>query len=518
MLISAVIGAVVALLGLTQFRGRSLIAIICTPIAYWWRRKRRRNFEIDVAPFNIPLKEGGTYGMRWDGTCVTTMLRIDAPPRALTFLSPGSLVTEETVPLPEIAKCLTQFDIELESIDVVSVGSRSFGTNDVAQIYDQVLGPLPATAHRVVYVVLRMNPLANAAAVERRGGGSSGTVETAIVATRRVANRLAGRDLQVSVLSAGELTGAVAQLTGNIGVAQMTERWRTVEAHNIKLTSYEIGSELLLDSRRLTDIWAASSLSTTLTLRLRPAPKGAIALNGIARFDTLHELAAPPVPGLHPMRARQFRALLASLPIGAEQAEELTREHVGPAEALAAITLPAAGCGQLVGADQRGRAVALPLVGYHVRRVEIVGTLHLAQQVILRAIALGAKVVVHTNRHDAWKPMVTRLASLKVLSLASWSAGSQLASSHQSATVVVFDGIAITSHISDATIIRLSPRGSRPDRDADVTLIQDSGVASSVTVRTAAGSVGTTMVATPQEMRYIGASLNAADSRTPVNA
>ena len=52
----------------------------------------------------------------------------------------------------------------------------------------------------------------------------------------------------------------------------------------------------------------------------------------------------------------------------------------------------------------------------------------------------------------------------------------------------VFDGIAITSHISDATIIRLSPRGSRPDRDADVTLIQDSGVASSVTVRTAVGA------------------------------
>jgi len=509
-------GVAVALfvLLLTPVRGTSAAAYLSEKFTFAKQRFRRHRASADRAPFDVPLPDGGSYGMRWDGRYVITVLRLDAPPPFVTRLNPSGLSTGDKVPLPELARCLDQFDIELATIDVISTGARTAAEGAVARLYDQILGPLPAVAHRTVWVVLRLDPLANAAAADRRGGGSTGVLRTVIVATQRVANRLAARGLTASVLSGAELNSVVHQLTRGVDLADFTELPDALEHDGLRTTTYRVELDAL-GPRGFADMWTTSTIATTVTMRLRRAPGepgrpaadtgGArIDVSALARFTTGTAASVPDLPGLIPLPGSQYRALVQTLPI--DNADfALTEESViGDADALTELTTPIAGCGQLIGADDVGQGVAMPLISAHVRRVEIIGAVLIAKQVILRAIAIGATVVVHTNRHEAWRTMVDYVGS-SALTLAAWSAGSQQANSYRSANVVVYDGVPVTGHHSGTTVIQVREPGAAPSGfEPDVTLSESEETANVVAIRSATGTATVRMVATPFEIAYLG--------------
>lgn len=525
-----VTGAAILLLGAVPMRKRpprNVVGMVARGLAYRWRRTKPGPDDTGPAAFDVPLPEGGSYGVRWDGALLLTMLRIDPGPDALTLLRPGSLSTDQTMPLDEIARCLSQFDIELASIDVISTGARTAGGGTVAQLYNRILGPLPAIAHRTVWLVLRLDPLANAEAVDNRGGGGTGALRTAIIATRRVANRLAARDISVSVLTAGEMNTAVRHLTRGITLSEFTETPKSLVHGDIHLTSYEIGPELI-GERGFAAIWATPSLGTTVTVRLRPGVRKLadqradaeppITVGALVRFDTAVTPDEPPVAGLRPLPGRQYRALLDCLPARAGRGDaESAGDYRGPLSALSGIALPTAGCGQLIGADDAGQGIAVPLIGEGTRHLEVVGRLDLAQQVILRAIALGAHTVVHTDRPEAWHSMVTNVGVPHSLSLAPRFTGAAQhgppappAGSGPAATVVVFDGITPTTLTGGATIVHVrAPEDPPSVFDADIVLTQDPAAPNVITVRTQAASATVNMVTTPDEMWYIGESLAA---------
>lgn len=286
-------GAAVGAIALIPIGGRTLAARIAGGLG---RRGKITAERLEqAAAFDVPLPEGGGYGVRWDGDLLLTMLRIDPPPDTLTLLRPGSLDTQQLLPLPEIARCLDQFDLTLAGIDVVSTGARTAGTGVAAHLYDRILGPLPAIAHRTCWLVLRLDPLANAEAVDNRGGGGTGALRAAIIATRRVANRLAAHDIAASVLTAAEMNTAVRDLTHGFAVDQLTETPKWLEAQGRHLSQYQIGADMV-GPRGLADVWAVPSLSTTVTLRLRPGINrndphtelaDTVVLNAVVRFDTV---------------------------------------------------------------------------------------------------------------------------------------------------------------------------------------------------------------------------------------
>ncbi|MFD4442727.1 type VII secretion protein EccE [Nocardia sp. NPDC058519] len=523
----AIGGAVaVLLIGLTPIRGRGIAIRFGGWIA---RRVGARSETLDRAPaFDVPLAEGGGCGVRWDGDLLLTMLRIDPPPDTLTLLRGGALSADQLLPLTEIAQCLEQFDIQLVSIDVIATGARTAGTGAAAQLYDRILGPLPAVAHRTCWLVLRLDPLGNTAAVDKRGGGAEGALRTVIIATRRVANRLAARDVQASVLTATEMNAALRQLTHGFEPAEVAETAIGLSGLGRHLTHYQLTAPMI-SSGGLAAIWATPSLSTTVTLRLHPGGRagssrddlaGTVVLNAVVRFDTREELAEPPLPGLRELPGRQRRILLDTLPLGA--ADDLAGRdgYRGTLAALTDIAVPTTGCGQLIGADERGQGIAVPLIGAGTRHVDVIGNLDLAQQVVLRATALGAHAVVHTTRPNAWQSMVANLATPQLLSIAPHAAGAtpppQLGppptpeAPFPTTTVLVYDGMAPTTHLGGATIVEVRTTEREPDAvDPDVTLIQDPRSPNRITVRTSTGSATVTMVTTPDEMHYIGESLAA---------
>lgn len=513
----AVAGLVMALLLVSPLAGGTTLPRALGLRWGFLRNRRRRTGKnapgpLPTEPFDVPTPDGLQIGFRWNGTTLLSLLKIDENPRALTVLEPGVTVSGEMVPVQALLDCLRQFDITLESIDIISQGARSAGHTDVAAVYDSVLGPLPAIAQRTVWIAVRFNPSRCAEAVRRRGGDRDGILRAATTATRRVANRLAEAGLQPQFLSASGIAAATNQLSDGVILGTVEETWEDCREGQFRLSSFAVQPDMLTTAG-LGLLWTVPSYSTTVCLSLREAAEDdLVQVRGLVRFDS--DVRVPTqLRGLIPLHGRQFSALAATLPIpalpGARQIEHWASGL--RTDALDELALPASGCGQVIGADQEGRAVALPLFGPQIRRVEIAGTLHLAQQVVLRSLALGARVLVHTRRPAFWRDMVDVVGRHDLLWVADFNRRALQAGSERNYTVEMFDGVPEQSVRIGVTAMVVAPPNTPASEQADVVLDLISLERDTVKVSTQAGSAVVTMVATDDEMRYLRASANCTD-------
>nr|WP_166433851.1 type VII secretion protein EccE [Mycobacterium paragordonae] len=511
-------GLALALILVVRLRGTTLPRLVALRTGFWWQRRKRTRKTTPAEPFDVPMADGALIGFRWDGNTLMSLLQIEENPQAMTIMEPGMTVSGETVPVQALVDCLQQFDITLDSIDVISQGARSQGHSQVAAVYDAVLGPLPAIAQRNVWIAVRLDPSRCAAAVRRRGGGRNGVIRAATTATRRVANRLTEGGLRTRVLTAGEIGQATNQLTDGVDLTTVEETWRTCREGRFRLRSFAIKPRMLTTAG-LGLLWTIPSYSTTMTLSLRrDDPRGPIQVRGLARFDT-HGRARIQLRGLTHLRGRQFSALAASLPVPPPSRpvqhwsySSLSATRAGTADRdFQHLDVPASGCGQVIGADDHGRAVALSLFGPQIRRVEIAGTLHLAQQVVLRSLALGAHVLVHSRRPAKWRTMVDEVDDHDLLWVSDFNRGSMQAGADRNYSVEMFDGVAEQSVRVGVTAIVVVPPTTPVTANADVALESLNVDSDTVKVSTRTGSSVVTMVATDEEMRYLKASFAAED-------
>jgi type VII secretion protein EccE len=505
----AVIGLVVSSALVLRIGGTTLPAWLVARTGFARSRRRRHRERAVAEPFDVDLGDGEQIGFRWDGSTLMSVVRIDANPQAMTVMEPGVTVSGETVPVQLLADCLRQFDISLSSIDVISQGSRSQGHGHVAAIYDAVIGPLPAIAERTVWVVIRFDPAACPEGVRNRGGGRDGIVRAATSATRRVVNRLTGVGLRPQIMTASQIAQASHQLCDGVNPHTVGETWQVCREGGFQLRSFEVLPEMMTTAG-LGTLWTIPSYSTTVCISLRRDADAEgrdddVAARGLVRFDS-HGRTPVRLRGLADLNGRQHAALLASLPMPQPSSLVGRWAHGRGERPLESLAVPASGCGQVVGADERGRAVALPLFGSGIRRVEMSGTLHLAQQAVLRSLALGARVRVHTRRPAAWSEMVRAVGEPNVLWVTESGRGTMRAGAERNHTVEMFDGVAEQPVRVGVTSMLVKPPGSAMSADADVTLELVDLDRDLVKIGTAGGSAMVAMVATDDEMRYLRAS------------
>ncbi|MYR04980.1 type VII secretion protein EccE [Gordonia sp. SID5947] len=479
-----------------------------------WARTRRRSIDLAPLRFDVPAAPAGGHdpiGARWVGDTVITVLRVSPAGPAATFLTPGHTgvddPTGQVVPLDALAECINPYDIALHSIEVVSHGVRSWGTGPIAQSYHRTLGPLAATAHRSVVVVLRLKPLDCADAVARRGGGAVGALRTATVTTRRVARRLTESGLRVSVLNGTEISSVTRQLSEGVALEDMTEQWDAVGAGPLRFRSAAIEPHRM--GSVLSSVWVNSAISTTATVRLRHGADRTLEVAGIVRFAELPSAGRsvePLPPGLVPLDGHQFDALAAGLPIAIPARLDRTLGAVRGAQAtqlLSTLALPAGGCGQLVGADRTGRAVAVPLLGPDIPSTVVSADPALVSQIALRAVAIGASVTVHTLRPTRWEHLVAAVGDRRQLTVSSDHVAHP--SGHR---VVIYDELTAPAPEVGTTTITVcaagEPRVAELVPDAAVVLRQNPHAPQSFSVTTATERVDVSMVATPDEWTYIG--------------
>jgi type VII secretion protein EccE len=504
----AALGLAIACVCLVRFRGKNLPQWVALGLSYGWERRTGSRGIALLEPFDATTTDGSQIGFRWDGKTLLSLLMIEENPQAMTVMEPGMTVSGEMLSIQLVADCLRQFDITLDSIDVISHGARSHGHSPIGAVYDAVLGPLPAIASCRVWIALRFDPSQCAEAVRRRGGGREGVLRTATTATRRVANRLIEAGLRPRVLTSSEIARATNQLSDGVNLHNLEETWLTCKQGFFHLRTFLI-KPAMLTTAGIGLLWTVPSYSTTVCISLqRDAKHDLIKARGLVRFDS-NARSQILLPGLQELPGQQFSALVATLPV--PRSNRLVGRWVlsGREAAFEDLALPASGCGQVIGADPHGRAVALPLFGQKIRRVEICGGLHLAQQALLRSLALGARVRVHTDRPAAWRDMVERVGDRSLLWVAEFDRGSMQAGSERNYSVEMFDGLAAQPVRVGVTTMVLQPPHSTPSADCDVALEQLDTAAHTVKVSTREGSALVTMVATDEELRYIRPSLGA---------
>jgi len=365
-----------------------------------------------------------------------------------------------------------------------------------------------------VWVVVRLDPAHCPEAVRSRGGGWDAALRTATVATRRVANRLRDAGLQAGTATAADLAHAVTELSGGVSLDALRETWAACHSGRVAIRSYGI-APAAYTSEGLGALWTLPSRATTVTLSLRhDDARDAVELRGIVRLEAPGR-GRPAHPGLRELPGRQFDAFCCALPVPTprpsvgEWVSARDREEGGPV--LAGLELPASGCGQVVGADESGRAIALSLFGPRVARVELHGTLHLAQQVVLRSLALGARVRVHTHRTGAWRAMAEQVGDATRLHATGTDRGAIEAGARRDYSVEMYDGTPERPVRAGVTAMVVSPIHSPPTTAADVRLQLLDDDRDEVLVTTPAGTATVTMVATDDEMRYIGSSYDVLD-------
>ncbi|NEW47470.1 type VII secretion protein EccE [Nocardia cyriacigeorgica] len=489
------VGVVVALIPLIPVGRRVLLDWIGTGTGYLVQRE----YEIgDTVDFRGP--DGRSLGLYWDGSRVVTVVEVLAPKGGLTRIARTTVHASHLLPLPELAQCLSQHDILLSGIDIISHGHRSRAGTPAGTIYESLLGPLPATAHRTVWLAISFDAVACPGAAERRGGGNDGASRAVTIATQRIMRALEDADCNARILTAPEIRKAVLQITGGYDPRTLTQRWRYAELGN----SVNIGGAVdpkRLGSDLLAQLWVAPSRGTTVAVRLRPGSSRDSVNIGAAWRLTARELPERTKhEGMVSMNGRHRDGLLAHLPIAIPDVDDTVPMSEYPIDVIGALHLPSSGCGQLIGSDDEGNGVAVRIIGAGISTVYLAGELYLAQQLVFRALAVGERILIRTDRGHAWENLVTTIGNPERLTIA--------VETHQSDagfTATVVDGVlAPAPHAGVTTIYVTGDPMGWPATKPDLSIQQPGAIGNHVVLRTGTAQVDLTLVSIPREATYIG--------------
>lgn len=480
-----------------------LIPIGKRTVASWlatlWRYFTRQQYDLgDTVDFRGP--DDKSLGLYWEGSRVVAVVEVLPPKGGLTRIDRNTVHASHLLPLPELAQCLTQHDIQLSGIDIISHGHRSRSGTPAGPIYESLLGPLPATAHRTVWLAISFDALSCPEAAARRGGGTEGAGRAVTIATQRIVRALEDADCASRVLTAPEIRKAVWQISGGTDPRELTHRWRYTELAN----SVNVGAAVdpkQLGSDLLAQLWVAPSRGTTVAVRLRPGSTADTVNIGAAWRLTARELPEKITrKGMVSLNGRHRQSLLAHLPIAVPGVDHTVPMSQYPIDVVGVLHLPSSGCGQLIGSDEEGNGVAIRLVGQGISSVYVAGELYLAQQLVFRALAVGERILIRTDRPQAWEQLVSTIGNPERLAVA--------AETHQSDagfTAAVVDGVlAPAPHAGVTTIYMAGDPRSLPAAKPDLSIHQPGAIGNHVVLRTGTTQVELTLVSIPRETTYIG--------------
>lgn len=460
----------------------------------WWRF-RRRSLRSGPVIVDVAAGDDRPVGVCWDGTAVVAVVELVPTAGELTRLTRDRAEPLRRLPLAAIAACLATHDVGLDGIDVIVHGSRVCDETAAGAAYERLIGPLPAAATCTVWLALRFDSVACPAAVARRGGGSEGAARAVTAAARRVVRALAEQHHTARILGAGEIAGAVESVAGCADPALLEEDRGAVRLPGgySRAAVVEPGH---LDRAIMTRVWSESLSSATIAVRLRPgAEPGAVRVGASVRGTSRTPEPRIRMPGTRRLWSRELDGLLASIPtaaVGLEDLIPLRTRHLADVDALA---LPVTGCGQLLGADESGAAVSVRLTGRGVRTVYVAGELYLAQQVVFRAVATGARVVIHTDRALAWRPLLAAAGPDRL----------RLAGDDRDFDTIVYDGVRPATVPAGTTAIHVHAHPDRwPRERPDVSILQPGAAGDRVVLAVGGRRLSLSLVSIDAEAAYIG--------------
>ncbi|MEV0945854.1 type VII secretion protein EccE [Rhodococcus sp. NPDC049939] len=443
---------------------------------------------------------GLSIGLRWEGGSVVAVVEVLPPAGSLTQITRDKFEMTHALPTDALAECLQQHDISLSGIDIVSHGYRTAPGTPATEVYEKLVGPLPATATRMVWLALRFDATESTEAVAKRGGGEEGASRAITIAATRVVRALAESGCRARILTAPEVDSAASQISRGVDPKTFTEKWKHAQLPGVSNTGYGI-DPLYLTRDLLAQLWIPASLGTTVTIRLRPSEiDGQVKIGAACRVTTRTIPEPLAIDGLISMQGRHRDGLLSNLPLAVSDLDDVMPLADVPVEELRALRLPPAGCGQLIGSDHNGYGITARVAGAGVSSVYVAGELYLAQQLVFRAIATGARVLIHTARPETWSSLIDSIATPDRLRIAGRNAQSD-----NRFNTVVFDGVAAFQPRAGVTAIYLYGDPSQwPGAEPDLSIVQPDAIGDRILLSTGGTSIELMLVTISSETAFIG--------------
>jgi ESX secretion system protein EccE len=223
--------------------------------------------------------------------------------------------TSATLPVHAVADGLRQFDIHLDSIEIVSTKVHSGGNAAEKSKLDDwgpeewgVVSDQPSSYVRRTWLVLRMNPQRNVAAVAARDSLAS----TLVAATERLAQDLDGPHCAARPLTAAEIAEVDASVLANLEATWSRPGWRHLKHFNGFTTSFWL-TPSDITTETLEELLRSDVDATVITIRL-VSRGGRAQISAWVRYHSADRLPRQVSSGLNRLTGRQLAAVRASLP------------------------------------------------------------------------------------------------------------------------------------------------------------------------------------------------------------
>ncbi|GEM31297.1 hypothetical protein NN3_23040 [Nocardia neocaledoniensis NBRC 108232] len=485
-----VAAAVVATVAVTvQVGRRTGVRWLIDRIAYRCGRTHRARELAAAASIEDVEVAAGVCGVREDGTVLVSMVQLSPNLDLPTVVSSGGLYTEDAVSLSTLRPLLDHFGIGVD-VDIVATGRRVRPAGTYSMLYDQLIGSTPAVGERLTWLVIRLDTARNLAALKRRGPVAEAGPRALASAAHRIARRLREAGITAHPLPATALREAIRHLHAGVELDDLQETWHTIESSvaGRTMTSFLIDWDRFTDGD-LDECWSMSPGRTTLVVSLSGASD---------RTHALVRFVGPAIGKAQPdflraLTGRQFEALLASLPTATSVAKLADGEPANGGVARGApvdLTVAIGPTGQILGAINGQPQHSLAMVLFDPahfntrhRSIDVRAALPIAQQIVLRAMVVGADVEVHTSRPDSWRRLIDAVADARSIRLVDdgqigTTSGSEV---RCAPTIAVFDQMAPTTVDAPTTVTIEEPGGARR-RTADITIDQVSATAVDVAI------------------------------------
>jgi len=462
-----------------RIRGRTAYRWLSAAVRYRTGRAARARTR-DRLPAVVDVEvASGVCGVGRDGSVLIAMIQLAPDLDLPTVIAKDATYTEDTLSIEALSAMLDQYGIAVD-IDVVSTGRRVRPVSNYGLLYHQLTAGHPVVGERFTWLVVRLDVERNLAVLARRGQLARVAPKAVATAAIRIAARLRERGVAAQVLPAARHREAAQLLHRGVELTELTEKWgRLVSPAPVAVTSCWIDLHGL-GGGSLDECWTQHPGRTTVTVSVSSTGPGTESRWGVRAFVRFvgPAVRSPWVPWLRSLGGHQSEALMASLPAGAGgRALGAGTEAAGAS--LSGLRIPIGPSGQIVGAiaGQAQHALAVQLFDparYRPRRRRVKAgvTLRVAQQLILRAVVVGADVAIHTRRPQRWRRLVAEIGDPGAVYLVSPDeAPSGEAIDNARATVAVFDRIA-PSPTAAYTTISVGDPGMPPRLPADVTIDQ----------------------------------------------
>ena len=220
-----------------------------------------------------------------------------------------------TLLVQAVAAGLHQFDIHLDGIDIVSVKIRRGGNAaELSKLDDwgpeewEMVGDQPASYARCTWLVLRMNPQRNVAAVAARDSLAS----TLVAATERLAQDLDGQSCAARPLTADEIAEVDKAVLADLEPTWSRPGWRYLKHFNGFATSFWL-TPSDITTETVDDLWQPDTEATVVTIRLTTLG-GRPLVSAWVRYHSDKRTPKGLPNGLNRLTGRQLAAVRASLP------------------------------------------------------------------------------------------------------------------------------------------------------------------------------------------------------------